>query len=268
MTVPEKIKAVGDILRGMESVLVAHSGGADSSLVVWLAAGALRGRMLAVTGVSASRPKRECEEAAAFAAEAGAAHAIVETGEFSDERFVRNGPDRCYHCKRALFARLEEMRIARGLRWIADGSNADDGKDYRPGNRAAAEFNVRSPLAEAGLAKEDIREISRVLGLSTAVLPAQPCLATRIPYGTPVTVERLAMVERAEDALHGLGFLECRVRHHGDVARIELPGDSFARACEAGTRRAIDAALKLAGFRYVTVDLEPFRSGKMNDGLG
>lgn len=268
MTVHEKIKAVNDILRGMESALVAHSGGADSSLLVHLAAGALGGRVLAVTGVSASRPKRECEEAAAFAAGAGAAHAIVETGEFSDERFVRNGSDRCYHCKRALFARLEEMRAERGLRWIADGSNADDGEDYRPGGRAAAEFNVRSPLAEAGLTKEDIREISRVLGLSTAVLPAQPCLATRIPYGTPITVERLAMVQRAEDALRGLGFQECRVRHHGDVARIELPGDSFAKACEAETRRAIDAALKLAGFRYVTVDLEPFRSGKMNDALG
>ncbi len=261
------IERVRAILRDCDSVIVAFSGGVDSSFVLRVAVDTLGERALAVTGRGPSVPAWEVDEAVALAQAMGAHHRIVDTEEIDDPRYVKNDSDRCYHCKTELFTRLEEIRRLESRQWIVDGTNLDDLGDHRPGMRARRERGVRSPLVEAGMTKSDVRRESKILGLSTADKPAFACLASRFPYGTPVTREGLRQVEAAEACIRGLGFRQYRVRHHGDVARIELDPADIVRAIDPGIRRLLVEGLKSAGYRYVAVDLEGYRSGSLNEVL-
>lgn len=248
--------------------LVCYSGGVDSALLLKVAHDVLGGAAVGLTAVSPSLAREERDAAARLAAAIGARQIEVETREMDDPGYVANSPRRCYHCKKALFA--EAVRAARqlGLAAIVYGANADDARDFRPGMEAAREYGVRGPLLDAGLTKGEVRALSRRLGLPTAEKPAQPCLASRLPYGTEVTVERLRAIDRSEAALRRLGFRELRVRHHGDVARIEVPTADLPRLLEPATREAAVAALRAVGFRHVTVDLAGLRSGSLNEGIG
>jgi pyridinium-3,5-biscarboxylic acid mononucleotide sulfurtransferase len=264
----ENLSALKDRLRAMESVVVAFSGGTDSAFLMAVAHEVLAGRSLAVTGVSASLPERDREDAARMAGRYGWAHRVIETGEMANPRFTENPPDRCYHCKSDLFGRLRRLADAEGYRWVLDGSNLDDRGDVRPGTRARDEWGVRSPLQEAGFDKAAVRRASRRMGLETADKPAAACLASRFPYGARITPDALKAVERAEAALRDLGFVQVRVRAHGDVARIEVAPADMPRAVEAGLSRRIAEAVRSGGFRYVALDLEGYRTGSMNEALG
>jgi pyridinium-3,5-biscarboxylic acid mononucleotide sulfurtransferase len=244
------------------SALVAFSAGVDSTLVLAVAREVLGAGAVALTAHSPSVPQAERDEARALAARIGARHVEVTSREGDDPRYVANGSDRCYFCKSELYRLCEETARAEGLGAILDGFNADDRRDHRPGHQAALERRIRSPLAEAGLSKDEVRAWSAAYGLPTWDKPQMACLASRIPYGTPVTPERLSQVERAEAALRALGLRDFRVRHHGDIGRIEL-GEGELEA--AFLRRAeLAAAVKGAGFKLAVLDLEPFRSGRMN----
>lgn len=256
-----------NILQECERVVVAFSGGVDSTLVLRAAHDALGDQVLAVTGRSPSVPSWEIEEAIDLARQIGAAHRVLETDELARPEYVRNEPDRCYHCKTELFERLESLAREENYRWVVDGTNLDDLGDHRPGMRARREHAVRSPLVEAEMTKEDVRACSREYGLPTAEKPAFACLASRFPYGTPVTREGLMRVEAAERAVRDLGFKQFRVRHHGDVARLELEPADLARALDPDLRRAIVRGLREAGYRYVSLDLEGYRSGSLNEVL-
>jgi pyridinium-3,5-biscarboxylic acid mononucleotide sulfurtransferase len=262
-----KLRALREQLRQLPSALVAFSGGADSAFLLKVAATEMGERVLALTAISPSLPERELEGAVQFARSLGVRHEIVQSRELDDPGYVRNAGDRCYYCKRELYSLCAAKREELGLASILDGFNADDRRDHRPGQKAARERGVRSPLAEVDLDKEEIRAHSRVLGLPTWDKPQSPCLSSRIPYGMQVTLERLRSIGEAEEALHQLGFTQVRVRHHGDVARIELPAPDLERLLEPGLRARVDAAIKACGFGFVAVDLEPFRSGRMNDVL-
>jgi pyridinium-3,5-biscarboxylic acid mononucleotide sulfurtransferase len=244
------------------SALVAFSAGVDSTLVLAVAREVLGAGAVSLTAHSPSVPQAERDEARALAARIGARHVEVTSREGDDPRYVANGSDRCYFCKSELYRLCEETARAEGLGAILDGFNADDRRDHRPGHQAALERRIRSPLAEAGLSKDEVRAWSAAYGLPTWDKPQMACLASRIPYGTPVTPERLSQVERAEAALRALGLRDFRVRHHGDIGRIEL-GEGELEA--AFLRRAeLAAAVKGAGFKLAVLDLEPFRSGRMN----
>ncbi|HYD40556.1 MAG TPA: ATP-dependent sacrificial sulfur transferase LarE [Anaeromyxobacter sp.] len=257
-----KLARLREAVAACESALVAFSAGVDSTFVLAVAREVLGDRAVALTAHSPSVPAAEREEARALAVRIGARHLEVESREGDDPRYVANGTDRCYFCKSELFRLCEEVARREGLAVVFDGFNADDRKDHRPGHQAARERAVRSPLAEAGLTKDEVRAWSEAYGLPTWEKPQMACLASRIPYGTPVTPERLAQVERAEAALRGLGLRELRVRHHGDIGRIEI-GEAELEAAFA-RRAALVAAVKEAGFRLAVLDLEPFRSGRMN----
>jgi uncharacterized protein len=241
--------------------VVAFSGGVDSTFLLAVAVECLGENALAVTGVSSSLAASERDEAETLARRLGARHRWIETGEMDQPGYVANAPDRCYHCKADLFGRLQALAHAEGYAWVVEGANLDDLGDHRPGRQAAREQGVRSPLLEAGLTKAAIRELSRALGLPTWEKPAMACLASRIPHGIPVTIERLGQVERAEAALRGLGFRSVRVRHHETIARIELPPDERARLLDPTLGDEVVRAIKAVGYQYVVVDLEGYRPG-------
>ncbi len=260
-----KLRRLERWLRARQSLLVAFSGGVDSSLLVTMASQVLGERVLAVTADSPTLPRADLRDAAALARHLKLRHRVIHTEEMKNPAFVANAADRCYHCKSELFAALAAMASREGLKGVADGSNADDRGDYRPGARAAREHGVLRPLQTLDFTKRDIRAASKALGLPTAYKPAAACLASRLPYGTPITPAALARIERAEAALHRAGFDHCRVRLHGDVARIELPAADLGRAL-AG-RVAVVRCLKRAGLRYIALDLEGYRTGSMNEAL-
>jgi uncharacterized protein len=252
-------------MRSLESCAVAFSAGVDSTVVAKAAQLALGDRAVAVTGVSASLAEGELDEARRLADLIGIRHVVIETGEVAQEDYLRNAPDRCYHCKSELYTQLDGLAERLGVRWVVNGANLDDGGDYRPGMRAAAEHQVRSPLVECGISKNDVRALAADWQLPVWDKPASPCLSSRIAYGEEVTPQRLAMIDRAEQYLRELGLREVRVRYHrGDVARLEVPLDAIAALSRQQTREPLVARLRSLGFRYVTLDLEGFRSGSLN----
>lgn len=249
-------------LASLESVLVAYSGGVDSTLLAVAAHAVLGERAAAVLAVSDVAPEGEIAAARALASDLGLTLIEVETSELVDPAFRENGPDRCYHCKTELFDLLVRVARARGLEHVADGSNVDDLSDHRPGRRAALEQGVVSPLQDAGLTKSDIRQLARTLGLPNWDRPSMACLASRIPFGTPITEERLAAVASAEQGLRELGLHQVRVRAHGDVARVEVAPGELERAWTLRVDMA--DAVRAAGFPFVSLDLEGYRTGSMN----
>ncbi len=254
-------------LRALPSLIVAYSGGVDSAYLAWAATRALGPRALCVTADSPSYPERHRLLAVTVARDFGLHHEIVSTDEMDRPEYRANAPDRCYHCKHELYTRLSALAHERGFSVVADGSNADDCGDYRPGRQAAKEFGVISPLDEVGLSKAEIRALSHEAGLPTWDEPASACLSSRIPYFSPVTDEKLRAIEGAEDAVRALGFRVVRVRHHDQVARLELGPDEMARAVEPATAAAITAALSGFGFRFVALDLKGYRLGSLNEGV-
>jgi uncharacterized protein len=256
------------LVRGLESALVAFSGGVDSALMLKVAVLTLGAeRVLAVTARSPSVPTVELAEAARLAREIGAAHELLDTHELENPRYRANPPDRCYLCKDELYTRLAGLAQQRGLATVVNGVNADDLGDYRPGLRAAGEHGVRTPLAEAGLTKADVRQLAAALGLSVHDKPASPCLSSRVPYGEEITPEKLRRIEEAERFLRELGLRECRVRHHEKLARIEVPADQIARFADPELRSRVEHRLRELGFHYVTLDLRGLRSGSLNEPL-
>ncbi len=261
----QKLEKLKGILSSLGGVLVAYSGGTDSTLLLRVAHGQLGDKAVAATAVSPSMPKDELASAIRMAKETGVEHLLLESEELDNPDYVANLPDRCYHCKYSSYERFLGIAKDKGINYVVDGSNLGDLGDHRPGLTASRELGVRSPLMEAGLNKADIRELSRRLGLPTWDKPAQACLASRIPYGTPITRERLQQIEDAERLLHRLGVSQVRVRLHGDIARIEVGPEQFPLLLQR--RSHIVQGLRRLGFSYVTADLEGYRTGSMNETL-
>ncbi len=256
------------LLRGYGRVAVGFSGGVDSTLLLRMAVDELgTANVLAVIADTPSLPRGEYAQALSLAQGMGVTPQVVDPDELGDPAYVANPADRCYYCKRHLFRHVAAAAAAGGYGAVLDGNNADDAGDYRPGRRAAQELGVRSPLLEAGLTKAEVRALSARLGLPTADKPAMACLASRVPYGTPVTAEVLGQVERAEGAVRAAGFVQCRVRHHGEVGRVEVPAAELGRLLDARVRGEVVAGVRAAGYRYVALDLEGYRTGSLNEAL-
>jgi len=253
------------LVEALPGLIVAYSGGVDSAFLAWVAHEALGERMRAVIADSASLARTHLEDALAFAREQRIPVEVVETREMENPDYVRNDARRCFHCKDELFTVLERYREEHGFAAVAYGLNAEDVGDFRPGQEAAREHRVLAPLADAGLTKAEIRELARRAGLRVWEKPASACLSSRIEYGRAVTAEALSAIERGEDALRGLGFRQFRVRHHGEIVRIEIAREEMARALTEKRAREFTAIFKSLGFKFVTLDLEGFRSGSMND---
>jgi uncharacterized protein len=262
--VDAKERKLIESIDGLGSLVVAFSGGADSAYLAVIATRQLGEHALSVTADSPSYPDRHRQLALSVAREFGLSHEIIATEELSVPEYKANGTDRCYHCKHELYGRLSTLARTRGYAYVADGSNADDRADYRPGRRAAREFGVCSPLDEADLTKDEIRQLSRRLGLQTWNEPASACLSSRIPYHSEVTGGKLRMIEQAEDALRRLGFRVVRVRHHDRMARVELGAEELARAVDAQVRDTIVGELTAIGYEQVVLDLKGYRQGSLN----
>ncbi len=252
-------------LAEFESLLIAYSGGVDSAYLAYAASRALGARLLCVTADSPSYPRRHRDLAERIARDFQIPHEFIETSEMERPEYRANPANRCYYCKTELYEHLSALATARGFAAIADGSNADDRGDYRPGRQAAREFGVKSPLDDANLTKAEIRELSRRAGLPTWDEPASACLSSRIPYQSEVTVGKLSMIEQAEEAVRRHGFRVCRVRHHETVARLEIGRDEMARALDPDVAAALVGELKAIGYQYVCLDLQGYRTGSLNE---
>ena len=265
----ERYDRLSNIIDEAGGALAAFSGGVDSTLLLKVCSERIPSKLLAVTASSAIYPAGEIEGAVSLAKEFGVEHVVIRTDELRIPGFKENPPDRCYICKSALFSRLLDMAKERGIPWVFDGSNADDVGDYRPGRRAAKELGIRSPMEEAGLTKEDVRALAKALGLSNWNKPAMACLASRFPYGFEIAEDALRRVEKAERILRESGFrTSVRVRHHEDIARIEIGGEDFPRLLDQSVRTEIVTRFKALGYLYVTADLAGYRTGSMNETLG
>lgn len=264
MILAEKSKLLREKLESLGSLLVAYSGGTDSAFLAHVAHEVLGEQMLAVIADSASLPRKELAAALAFAEQHGIPVQVLQTHELEQPEYARNDSQRCFHCKSELFTQMEETRGRLGFEHLAYGMNMDDRGEFRPGQRAAAMHGALAPLVDAELSKAEIRMLARDAGLSLADKPASACLSSRIEYGRPVTAENLAQVEQAEDALHGLGFMRVRVRHHGELARIEIAREDLSRALTLAMLDAMTEALRAVGFVYIALDTQGYRSGSMN----
>ena len=267
-SVEEKFARLKEILGSMEGVVVAYSGGVDSTLLLRVAKESLgEEHVIAVTARSPLYPERELAGAKRVAQEMGVKHILIESNELEIEGFSRNPSNRCYFCKKELFEKIQNLAQKEAMSFVVEGSTLDDEKDHRPGKRAIQELGIRSPLQEARFTKKDVRELSRTLGLPTWEKPSFACLASRFPYGEEITPEGLRMVDEAEDFLFGLGFKQVRVRHYQSLARIEVYPEEMNRLMNASLREKVVNRLKEIGYRYVTLDLQGFRSGSMNEVL-
>jgi len=264
MQIDEKWDRLRSLLRERGPAVLAYSGGVDSSVLLRAASEVLGQDLIAVTAISETYPPAELEPAKQFAASLGVRHRILTTEELTRDEFSRNSPDRCYHCKQELFDKLRLIAETEGITLLLDGSNIDDLRDYRPGRKAAAAFSVRSPLAEAGLNKQDIRDLARRMGLPMWDKPSLACLSSRIPYGTAITSELLKNIQAAEDIIRGFGIRQVRVRHHGDTARIEVEPADLVRLASGDVRQRVVDAFKGLGYVYICLDLEGYRTGSMN----
>lgn len=257
--------ALRELFRGMDSALVAFSGGVDSTYVALVANEELGHRALCVTGISPSLASNQREEVVELVERLGLRHEVINTDEMSDPAYTRNESDRCYFCKSELYSKLAPLAEARGAAFVVDGSTTDDLGDYRPGRAAAGERGVRSPLVEVGMSKREVRLMSRRAGLPTWDKPASPCLSSRLAYGTPVTIERLSVVDRGEAIMRSQGFREFRVRHHGEIVRLEIAPAEMDKALRREVVDELARRFRELGFRYVTLDLHGYRTGAMNE---
>jgi uncharacterized protein len=265
LSIAEKYKKLKEILKKYGGLLVAYSGGVDSSLLLKVAHDVLGDNVLAVIAKSETYPEEEGNAAVKYARKLGVRYKIIHTKEFNDERFISNPPERCYYCKKELFSQLSAIAKKEGIKYVADGSNVSDLSDFRPGTNASREYGIKSPLREAGFTKDDIRKLSKELKLPTWNKPQLACIASRIPYGTRITKDILKRIEKGEKYLRSLGLKQVRVRHHGNLARIEVDKCDLISLIEKGIADKIDKKFKSLGYNYVTIDLAGYRTGSMNE---